>query len=327
MRRRHGHIKTPTWHADVGRMDVDPKRLDSGRPWPPQAERSGAELSAGAVLGVVLGMYVIGWLVWTLTAGFPSTIVSWRYEPTATGIVAQVIAPSAIGLLLWLLVLGAIGWRRAAGLVVGSASLWGIVPLVLFGIAGVLAAFLSDIASRGAGVLLLAAVGFLLAAFVEELAYRGFLAHGLTRRIGGTGAVLLGSAIFAAVHIPTLLGQETEIVRSVAGLFGFGVVLCRIRAATGSLWFPTAVHALHNLTTVGVVIWAFPGGRVPEAFALLNAGVNGMGILLAIGLLIRTTLPRSKRELLVLRMLAGGGRAGSGEDAIDASGVSSAVSI
>lgn len=309
-------------------MDLVPRlsRLFSGRPWPPQAERSGAELSTGAVLGVVLGMYLISWLVWTLTAGLPFRIVSWRYEPTATGIVSQVIAPSVIELLLWLLVLSAFGWRRAAGLVVGSASLWGIVPLGLFCIAGMLAAGLSDIASRGAGVLVLAIVGFLVAAFVEESAYRGFLAHGLTRRIGGTGAVLLGSSVFAAVHIPALLGQP-DFLRSIAGLFGFGIVLCRIRASTGSLWFPTAVHAFHNLTTVGVVIWAFPDGRVPAAFAFLNAGVNGMGLLLAVGLAIRSTFPRAMPDLLALRMLAGGGEVGSGKTNVDTPGPPSAASM
>lgn len=306
-------------------MDLVPRRsrLFSGRPWPPQAERSGPELSIGAVLGVVLGMYLISWLVWTVTAGLPFTIVSWRYEPTATSIVGQVIAPSLTELLLWLLVLSALGWWRAAGLVVGSASVWGIVPLGLFCISGMLAAVLSDIASRGAGVVVLATVGFLLAAFVEELAYRGFLAHGLTRRIGGTGAVLLGSSVFAALHIPTLLGQDAEIIRSIAGLFGFGVVLCRIRASTGSLWFPTAVHALHNLTTVGVVIWAFPGGQVPEAFALLNAGVNGMGMLLAIGLVIRSIVPPPKRDLPFLRVLAGRPPGRFIEDPVDASDASS----
>jgi hypothetical protein len=115
--------------------------------------------------------------------------------------------------------------------------------------------------------------------------FRGFLLHGLGRRMGGRDAVLLGSALFSAGHVPSLLSAELDgggIAISLVVLFGLGVLLCRIRVATGSIWFASGVHALWNFVTVAVV--GFSTTDVPIALALLKLVPIVIGLKLAAGL-------------------------------------------
>jgi membrane protease YdiL (CAAX protease family) len=260
------------------------------RRWPPTAVRDGVDLTTGAVLGIFLGMEVAGYLAWTMIVGRPFSVVGWEWDPTTTAVTRQLIENSAIQLALWLGVLMLLGWRRPAGLVVGSASLWGIVPLGLFWAAALMAAGLTDVISKGGGFILLAVVGVFLAALNEEVAFRGFLFHGLTARLGGRIAVLLGSALFALSHLPVEVGGRRHPTPVIVGVllmhFCSGVALCRIRAETRAVWIPAGVHALYNLTTVAFAIWA-PSDQVPAAFVLLKLGFAATGLLLGVGLVKR----------------------------------------
>jgi hypothetical protein len=99
--------------------------------------------------------------------------------------------------------------------------------------------------------------------------------------------VQVGSALFAAAHIPALVGQD--VVQGGVGaalfvLFGFGVFLCRVRAATGSIWFASGVHALWNFITVGVVGLAFSIDDVPAAFVAIKLVPVVIGLVIAVRL-------------------------------------------
>ncbi len=276
--------------------------------WPPTAEPAGIELSTAAVLAIFLVMEGVAYAAWTLTVGRPFTVVGWIWDPTVTAVARQGIAEPVFELLFWALVLSALGWVRASGLVAGRISAWGVVPLALFWLATLMVAGLTGVIDKGGGFVALAFVGVSLAALTEEIAFRGFLYHGLTRTIGGRAAVIAGSVLFALVHLPKEVWGYDHEAGVVAGTlflhFCFGVVMCRIRAATGAVWFPAGVHALSNLTIVGIGRWAFPEAEaVPAAFPLLQFGLLATGLLLAYGLLMGARWRMWTRQVAIMMRL------------------------
>lgn len=86
---------------------------------------------------------------------------------------------------------------------------------------------------------------------MEELIFRGFLISGLRpTRLGASGAVLVSSAVWAAIH-----GQYD--LYGMATIFALGVLLGTTRVKTGSVLAPIALHALYNLiSTVETMVQA-----------------------------------------------------------------------
>ena len=244
------------------------------RRWPPTAPLHGSDLSTPAVAGIFVALTLV-------------TYLTALVEPVGrVAAVRQLLLVGAMSALLWVGVVSLLGWSRAAGLVRGSASAWGVVPLVLFGTAAFLTGGVRQTISTDPGLLGLLVLGLVGAAFGEELAFRGFLLHGLTRRLGGGAAVLVGSALFAVYHVPSLMQQHTpagELGIVLVFHLGFGVFMCRIRAETGSLWFGTAVHTLWNVVTVGAIVSSFDG-EAPMGLGVLKLALSGTGIVLAIRL-------------------------------------------
>jgi len=79
-----------------------------------------------------------------------------------------------------------------------------------------------------------------MAPLFEEIFFRGFLYTGWSRTVmGGIGAAILTSGIWALIHIqysPFIIGW----------IFVFGLVLCLARAVTGSIWVPIIMHIFNN---------------------------------------------------------------------------------
>jgi membrane protease YdiL (CAAX protease family) len=251
--------------------------------WPPTAPRQGVELSTAALLGLLLAVFLGYVLAFVATSGRPPSASTWPSGSPSEIVLRGLVLPGAIGLGIAVGLVVALGWRRAAGLGSGSASPWGTVPVAVFGLAGIVTLSLPGaVADRGFTALL--ATGLFLAALCEEVMFRGFLQHGLTRRLGGPAAVTLGSALFSAAHVPSLATAKApagEVAVTLVVLFGFGVVLCRIRTATRSVWCATGVHALWNFVTVGAVMWASSRERVTTAFGLAKLGLVVTGLVLA----------------------------------------------
>jgi membrane protease YdiL (CAAX protease family) len=245
--------------------------------WPPSARPYGAELSTAGILTVLLGMTALTYLlVWAMPQGL-----------NATGFAGRLAVIHCLELALWLSIVGLLGWWRAAGLAASSASPWGIVPITAFCLATLLAARLPDAVPYGAGYLVFV-ISDCLGAIREEVAFRGFLLHGLTRRLGGTSAALVGSMLFAAYHVPRYVREQiplTEMAALLLVAFGVGVFLCRVRAETGSIWIPAAIHTLWNLL-VGVGNWVFPDGDPPFGYSALQAAPFAVGIVMALLLLM-----------------------------------------
>jgi len=261
--------------------------------WPPTAYREGMELSVPAVLAIL----VIGWLLLLVIfaaagPGLGSTTPSDVGSPILV-VTRQFVVPSAITVVMSLGIVFLLGWHRAVGLGIGTASRWGIVPLATLVVASVVTLGLPQVSEAGPGFVGLFFFGLLLAALAEEILFRGFLQYGLTRQIGGRQAVLLGSLLFAAGHIPTLVIQRQLNLVTLVAMFGLGVLLCRIRAATGSIWLPAGVHTLWNF----VIIVGFGSVRSLEddpvvIFAVLQFAMIVVGIVIGVRLLARTPDPK-----------------------------------
>jgi ATP-dependent Clp protease ATP-binding subunit ClpC len=216
-------------------------------------------------------------------------------SPTPTSAFRWLVIMSALILCVWLAIVAVLGWWRAVGLVTGSPSLWGVVPLAVFWLTTLLTMVLSDVVTKGAGLVALLATGLFLAALGEEVAFRGFLLHGLARHLGRGGAVLAASALFAAYHLPGMVQQHLpagDLVILLVMHFGFGVFMCRIRAETGALWFPAGVHTLWNFATIGVAIWSVPPEGVSLAVGALKVVVIAVGLIMALRL--RARGPRTR---------------------------------
>jgi membrane protease YdiL (CAAX protease family) len=203
------------------------------------------------------------------------------------------VVPSAVTVVMSLGIVFFLGWHRVVGLGIGRASRWGIVPLAALVVATVVTLGRPEVAEAGPGFVGLFSLGLLFAALAEEILFRGFLQHGLARQIGGRRAVLVGSLLFAAAHIPALVVQRQLNLVTLVGLFGFGVLMCRIRSATGSIWLPTAVHTLSNFVTIVALGSVRPIEDDPVAFlAVLQFVPIVVGLVIGVRLLARAPDPK-----------------------------------
>lgn len=76
----------------------------------------------------------------------------------------------------------------------------------------------------------------------EEIFYRGFLYRWLRSRIGFSGAILLSSIIFTAIHIPTYNTMPVN--------FFSGIIFALAYERTNSIWPSVIIHGLTN----GIVV-------------------------------------------------------------------------
>ncbi|HUE97260.1 MAG TPA: CPBP family intramembrane glutamic endopeptidase, partial [Longimicrobiaceae bacterium] len=85
---------------------------------------------------------------------------------------------------------------------------------------------------------------FGIAAAFEELVFRGYAFQALVAWIGPWPAIVIASAIFAALH-----GQNPNVTSlAIVNIFVAGVLLSLAYLKTRSLWFATGVHVGWNWT-------------------------------------------------------------------------------
>jgi len=111
-----------------------------------------------------------------------------------------------------------------------------------------------------------------IAAIVEELAFRGYVQSkvialiGSETRVGIGTAIVVQSALFAAIHVPRVLTSGVPGTQALAGyggmLFLSGLGYGILYELTQNLYIPILVHAAGNMPeTIGIVFFdlgAFP---------------------------------------------------------------------
>jgi hypothetical protein len=92
----------------------------------------------------------------------------------------------------------------------------------------------------------------------------------------------VSSTLFILIHIPGRLDEfAQDPVIMPLKYFAAAVVLCRIRVATGSIWWPTAFHTLWNFLVSAQVWGAFGSSSVLGVLALTEFFV-GIGLALTL---------------------------------------------
>ena len=142
----------------------------------------------------------------------------------------------------------------AAGLAVGGAMLGAAV--VLLAVAS-MARWVADEGTMPEYVAALATtfLFFAVAAAAEEAMFRGYAFQALVQGIGVWPAVLISSALFAALHG----GNPNVTPVALANIFLAGVMLAVAYLRTRSLWFATAVHLGWNWTMASLLDFPVSG--------------------------------------------------------------------
>lgn len=110
---------------------------------------------------------------------------------------------------------------------------------------------------------------FAVAAAAEEVMFRGYAFQALVQGIGVWPAVLVSSALFAALH-----GNNPNVTWvALANIFLAGVMLAVAYLRTRSLWFATAVHLGWNWTMASLL--DFPVSGLVRDMPLYTARETG----------------------------------------------------
>jgi len=95
--------------------------------------------------------------------------------------------------------------------------------------------------------ILLIVTAVVTAPLAEEILFRGILLPVLLKRWGACGAILLSSAVFAALH-----GNLTAFLPLMAASIAFSAGY----AATGSIWTPILMHGIFNASSLALLLAA-----------------------------------------------------------------------
>jgi hypothetical protein len=141
------------------------------------------------------------------------------------------------------LALKRVGWKVLVGLVIlDLVYIFATDILTRFLEIEEFTVFMTDVYETRGSTLLIWAAFVITAPIVEEVFFRGFLFAGWQRsRLGSTGAVILTSLLFAAIHLQYSLYGITVILI-------LGLVLGIARAMTGSIYAPLIMHLTQNIT-------------------------------------------------------------------------------
>jgi hypothetical protein len=214
------------------------------------AVTGGLSLPVNLVLTLVLGQYVA-------FGGLSIAYLTWRGLDRA-GIVAY------------------LGVRRPSlkeiGLVIGG---WALILVTIMAVSLLVQLIGTEPAANQSAELamqnpaiipLLIAASFLVIGPSEEILYRGVVQGRLRETLSPVPAILIASAIFAAIHVIALTGGASARLTTISILFLPSLVFGAVYEYTENLVVPALLHGLHNavIFTVLYVSIAY-GDQLQEA--------------------------------------------------------------
>ena len=201
------------------------------------AVTGGLSLPVNLVLTLVLGQYVA-------FGGLAITYLTWRGLDRA-GVVAY------------------LGVRRPSlkeiGLVIGG---WALIVVTLIVVSFVTQLIGSEaapnqsaeIAMQNPGIIpLFVAASFLVIGPSEEILYRGVVQGRLRETLSPVPAILIASAIFAAIHVIALTGGASARLTTISILFFPSIVFGAVYEYTENLVVPALLHGLHNAVIFTII--------------------------------------------------------------------------
>ncbi|WP_128903906.1 CPBP family intramembrane glutamic endopeptidase [Halorubrum amylolyticum] len=190
----------------------------------------GLPLAANVVLTLIFGQYVA-------FGGLAVAYLTWRGFDHA-GIVSY------------------LGVRRPSlkeiGIVIGS---WVVILITIMVVSVVVQLLGTDTAANQSAELalgnpqiipLFVAASFLVIGPCEEILYRGVVQGRLREALPAAPAILIASAIFAAIHVMALTGGVSARLTTVSILFVPSLVFGAVYEYTENLVVPALLHGLHN---------------------------------------------------------------------------------
>ena len=110
----------------------------------------------------------------------------------------------------------------------------------------------------------------LVAPLAEEMLFRGFVFHGLQRRLGIRGAALASGLVFALIHVNGAAQLGLIIPFTL-----IGVIFAMLVACTGSLWNSILVHFSFNCVGAMVSVLGAAPGIAAAVLIITTAFVAG----------------------------------------------------
>jgi len=144
------------------------------------------------------------------------------------------------------LVIIALGVGRTIGF--NNASQWRDARLLIFPaiVVGVLP-FVTGLKPSDGGTFVYLLIAYLLTGFMEEALMRGLVMWAL-QPLGPRKAIVISSILFGLIHIGNLLYRSPAIVfAQMIGALCDGIGQGALRIRSNTIWFPIAIHALHDL--------------------------------------------------------------------------------
>lgn len=139
------------------------------------------------------------------------------------------------------------GFIVLGGLLVGISQLLGLLGIELAQ---------NDVVSTASqepiAFLLLVPLSILLVGPGEELLYRGVIQGSLAESFHVGRAIVLASALFAVIHVFSLLGSGAGVAAYIGFVFVLATVLGTTYVLSDNLLVPAAIHGLYNAAQFGL---------------------------------------------------------------------------
>ncbi len=197
--------------------------------------------SSAAVLSLVLQWGVLLTILWPLARGVHAK--DWRAQVgwhTGEGVAREIV-------------MGLFGYLAGLPLLAGALIVTLILTLIVqqFLPEGAGANKIADLIGAGGPLelVLLFVLATVWAPVVEETIFRGGVFRHFRGRLGMVGAAFLTAFLFGVMH-----GYAFY---ALAPVISIGLIFSFIREWRGSIIGPVVAHALHNATTLGIVITMF----------------------------------------------------------------------